>query len=72
MNHEVIPDPYYRDNLNQIKWVEAANWEYFTTFEVNPDLLKKKHIELIFEGLDTYASVYLNDALILQANNQFR
>jgi beta-mannosidase len=27
---------------------------------------------LTFEGLDTHASVYLNDELILEAHNQFR
>ncbi|MBL7924071.1 MAG: glycoside hydrolase family 2 protein, partial [Bacteroidia bacterium] len=29
-------------------------------------------LELIFEGLDTYARVYLNDTLILEADNMFR
>jgi beta-mannosidase len=32
----------------------------------------KNNIILNFEGLDTYADVYLNDKLILQANNMFR
>ena len=29
-------------------------------------------MKLNFEGLDTYASVYLNDSLILQSNNMHR
>jgi beta-mannosidase len=37
-----------------------------------PEVFKKQHIELIFDGLDTYAHVYLNGKLILQANNMFR
>ncbi len=33
---------------------------------------KNRTFQLNFEGLDTYASVYLNDSLILKANNAFR
>ena len=29
-------------------------------------------MELVFDGLDTYAKVWLNDSLILKANNMFR
>ena len=29
-------------------------------------------MELVFDGLDTYADVYLNGRLILRANNMFR
>ena len=39
---------------------------------VDEETLQKKHLELNFEGLDTYASVYLNDSLILKSNNAFR
>ena len=34
--------------------------------------LKRAHIELVFEGLDGPADVYLNDKQILTANNAFR
>ena len=32
---------------------------------------KKNTIDLVFKGLDTYADVYLNDSLILKADNLF-
>lgn len=32
---------------------------------------KKNTIDLVFKGLDTYADVYLNDSLILKADNMF-
>lgn len=32
----------------------------------------KDNIELYFAGLDTYADVFLNDSLVLKANNMFR
>ena len=34
--------------------------------------LAREHIDLVFEGLDTFADVYLNDQAILHADNMFR
>ena len=36
------------------------------------DMMRKENMELVFEGLDTYADVYLNDECILKADNMFR
>ena len=35
-------------------------------------MMRKENMELVFEGLDTYADVYLNDECILKADNMFR
>jgi len=35
-------------------------------------VLSYKNIELVFEGLDAYANVYLNEQLVLTADNMFR
>ena len=67
-----IPDPYYRDNEKKLKWIDTENWEYKTSFAADASLLDKKNIELVFDGLDTYADVYLNGRLILSADNMFR
>jgi len=72
MANKIIPDPYYRDNEKKVQWVSQDDWEYKGTFTSDSNLLQKNHIELVFEGLDTYADVYLNNHLILQANNMFR
>lgn len=70
--NKIIPDPFYRDNEKKLKWIEKENWEYQTTFAVPASVRTKKNVELVFDGLDTYADVYLNGELILQANNMFR
>lgn len=41
-------------------------------FVVNDAFAKHKHIDLVSGGLDTIAEVYLNDILVLQADNMFR
>ncbi len=68
----LIPDPYFQDNESQLQWIDKEDWEYRTYFDVEKKILKKKKIELVFDGLDTYADVYLNGKLILQADNMFR
>ncbi len=71
-NNGLIPDLFYGLNEHDLQWIENENWAYRARFNVNDELFKRKHIELVFKGLDTYAEVYLNDVLILKADNMFR
>jgi len=72
LQNKVIDDPFYRDNEAKQQWIGKTNWEYRTTFQVTDALLAHKNLELVFEGLDTYADVYLNEKPILKADNMFR
>jgi len=72
MNNGIIEDPYFRLNERSVQWIDKEDWIYQTTLKVNPEIFAKDNIELDFKGLDTYADVYLNDSLILKANNMFR
>ncbi|MEP0984107.1 hypothetical protein [Ekhidna sp.] len=72
MANELIPDPWKGTNELDVQWVENESWEYQTTFDLSTDILAKKQHNLVFEGLDTYADVYLNDSLVLEADNMFR
>ena len=71
INHKQLPDPFYGINEQKIQWVENEDWEYRTAFIVTPEQLKRDDAQLVFEGLDTYADVYLNGALLLKADNMF-
>ncbi len=70
--NKLIEDPFYRTNEEKIQWIDKKDWEYETTITINPTEFKKSNIFLNFAGLDTYADVYLNDKLILKADNMFR
>ncbi|PIF03437.1 MAG: beta-mannosidase [Draconibacterium sp.] len=72
IDNKKIEDPFYRLNEHDVQWVDKVDWEYKTVFDLNPLQYKKEKIELVFEGLDTYADVFLNDSLILNADNMFR
>ena len=67
-----MKDPYFRLNEREVQWVDKEDWEYKTTLNVDAEIFDKRNVELNFKGLDTYADVYLNDSLILKANNMFR
>ncbi|MEG1659742.1 MAG: glycoside hydrolase family 2 protein [Bacteroides sp.] len=69
--HQLLPDPFYGTNEEKVQWVENENWEYRTCFTVSEDLLNRDAVQLTFEGLDTYADVYLNGSLLLKADNMF-
>ena len=67
-----IEDPFYRTNERDLQWIDKKDWEYRTTFSIKEDAFARQHIALVFAGLDTYADVYVNDALVLSADNMFR
>lgn len=69
---KLIEDPFYSDNEKKLQWIEREDWEYQCDFDCDSVTFSRKHIDLCFDGLDTYARVYLNDSLILSAENMFR
>lgn len=69
--HQLLPNPFFGTNEQKIQWVENEDWEYKTTFTVTEEQLSRGAASLVFEGLDTYANVYLNGALLLKADNMF-
>ena len=70
--NKLIPEPFYRDNEAKLQWIQDADWEYRTNIDAASTLLARRHIDLVFEGLDAYAEVYLNSQKILVADNMFR
>lgn len=71
LDHGRLPDPFYGMNELKVQWVEKEDWLYRTVFTVTADQLKSDAAWLTFEGLDTYADVYLNGSLLLKADNMF-
>ncbi len=72
LNNKLIDDPFYRDNEQKLQWIGKTDWEYQTNFNATPNILAHDNIDLVFEGLDTYANVFVNDESLLNADNMFR
>lgn len=72
LQNKKIPKPFYRDNEAKLQWIEKASWKYRTTISLNPSVHNRRNIDLVFDGLDTCAQVYLNGSLVLTSDNMFR
>jgi beta-mannosidase len=64
-----IPDPFYGRNEVDVRWVAERSWAWRLAFDVAGELAP--HEELVFEGLDTYCTVWLNGAQLLVSDNMF-
>lgn len=72
IDNGIIDDPYYRLNERAVQWIDKEDWIYETNITGEYEIINKENQRLVFKGLDTYADVFLNDSLILTANNMFR
>ena len=63
----IIGDIFWRDNNKQYTWIEDCDFTYSRTFCAESE----GKVSLVFEGLDTYADVYLNGKKIGEADNMF-
>jgi beta-mannosidase len=68
----MLPDPFEVDNELRVQWVAEHDWEYRLEFDVRPDLAAAERAYLCCDGLDTLATVSLNDNLVGTSENMFR
>jgi len=68
----IIPHPYLGTVENDLLWISDHPWDYSLHFDVDKDMLENYCVELVFDGLDTYAEVKLNGEKLFFADNQFR
>ena len=65
-----IPDPNFGLNEGGVQWVGETDWLYRLEFNA-PALDDGQQADLCFDGLDTFAQVWLNGELILESENMF-
>ncbi|MBP0461603.1 glycoside hydrolase family 2 protein [Streptomyces bomunensis] len=69
----IIPDPYVGDNEARLDWIGRGDWTYTTTFAAPPAARSAGHrTDLVFQGLDTVATVTLNGTELGRTANQHR
>ncbi|RDB22567.1 Beta-mannosidase B [Hypsizygus marmoreus] len=66
-----IPDPFVGLHEWDVQWVGESEWAFKSTFTVTQEELRSPNIDLVFDGLDTFAVANLNGKKILEASNQF-
>ncbi|MEM1011431.1 MAG: glycoside hydrolase family 2 protein [Planctomycetota bacterium] len=68
----LIVDPTIGLNEKQVLWTGRADWTYQTTLAVDQATLDHEHVELCFDGLDTFAEVVVNGTTIGRTRNMHR
>jgi beta-mannosidase len=69
IERNIIDNPYFGHNDAKSLWIEQKEWWYRTQFDfVKKEDKEEKH-ELIFEGLDTFATIFVNGLEIGTTDN---
>ena len=66
-----IPDPYRADNEIQVQWIGRQDWVYERSFSVPAALLAERSVFLNCDGLDTIATIFINDRRVAHSENMF-
>jgi beta-mannosidase len=66
-----IPDPFGDRAEKACAWVKDREWWWRTDFEA-PHVADDQRLILEFEGLDTFATIWLNGEIVGSSENMFR
>ncbi|MBB5867775.1 beta-mannosidase [Allocatelliglobosispora scoriae] len=66
----LIDDPYRDDNETSLTWIGRTDWSYRTEFDWQPQGFDRT--DLVFDGLDTVATVRLNGVPVATTANMHR
>jgi beta-mannosidase len=67
----VIPDPYTGTHENDLVWLHRSSWLYETTLRAEPAAAGER-VDLVFDGLDTVATIALDGAELGHTANMHR
>jgi len=65
-----LPDLYHGDNVDRGLWMEDKDWWYERSFPT-PATAAGRRATLVFHGLDTFATVWLNGQEVGRCENMF-
>lgn len=71
MRAGLICEPLIGMNSTRYRWIEEKDWWYRRKFTVEDSFIGKK-MELVCDGLDLTADIWLNGEKVGSANNMFR
>ena len=66
-----MPEPTVGTNMRECRWPETRSWWFRREFELDARFLECERHLLTFDGLDLYAQVFVNGALLGECANAF-
>lgn len=67
----LIKDPYFHNNFEEALWITKSDWCYEKSFQVRLSELEE-YTYLRFDGVDTFADIYLNGIKVGSTANMHR
>ncbi len=67
----IIPDPYLDANESGLRWMFGIDWQYRRPLLLRPAVLGER-VDLVFDGLDTVATIALGGAELGRTANMHR
>ncbi|RZC41640.1 beta-mannosidase-like [Asbolus verrucosus] len=71
MKNGEIDDIFHSYGDSAYQWVSLDEWSYRSSFTVDDEFLNHQTVNVVFEGLDTFATILINGIEIGQSNNMF-
>ena len=68
----LVPNPNTETHERDVQWVEHQTWTYRAHVSLPPSWSAGELARLAFDGLDTYAHVFVNGEEVMSTNNAFR
>ena len=65
-----LPHPFAAENETACAWVKDREWWWRTCFEASPPRPDER-VMMVFEGLDTFATIWVNGIEVGAASNMF-
>lgn len=69
---ELIKDPFYRDNEEEVLREAEFDYEYKKEFFISKELLNEDQLLLCCEGLDSLCKIEINGKVVAETNNMHR
>ncbi len=72
-NDLFLPNNLYFDHfLQKINFFSNKTWIFKANFDYRYEITKREKVDLIFNGLDTYTQIYVNDNYVGQTDDFFK
>lgn len=66
-----IEDPYYGMNHRDLAWIADTDFTYEADLPADEEMLLSESVRVIFEGIDLFADIYINDRFLGSTQNMF-
>ena len=72
LENKIIDDPFYGLNELELTKLSDNDCTFSAEFEIDKETMQKEYVELVFLGLDTVCSIFLNGKEIAKTKNMHR